>query len=59
MVYQYLLISGEKMLMLAELKGSVFWVFLRYGITVPNLILVGYVRQILGRGGQKAPLATS
>ena len=29
----------------------IFWVFFRLGIIVPSFITVGYVRQILGRGG--------
>ena len=43
-----------KMLMSAELKGCatwyIFWIFFRWGITVPSFIISGYVSQILGRG---------
>ena len=32
-----------------------FWIFLRQGIAVPNFIIVGYVRHILGRGAFLPP----
>ena len=55
LIQQNLLISSEKMLMSAGLKGCVtwfifFWVFFRWGTSVPSFIILGYVWQILGRG---------
>ena len=43
------------MLMSADLKGYVTWFiyfgsFFMQGLSVPSLIIVGYVSQILGRG---------
>ena len=29
----------------------IFWIFFRQGVTMPSFIIVGYVWQILGRGG--------
>ena len=33
----------------------IFWIFFRYGITVPSFIIVGFVWRILGRGVKKVP----
>ena len=54
LIYQNMLISGEKILMSAELKGCVtwlllFWIFFRHGISVPSFLIVGYVRQTLDK----------
>ena len=35
----------------------VFWIFFRQGITLPNFIMVGYVRQTLGEEGLFAPIS--
>ena len=56
LIKQNLLISGEKILISAELKRSViwfiyFWIFFGWDITVPSFFIVGYVWQILERGG--------
>ena len=60
LIKQNLLISGEKILIAAELKRSVtwfiyFWIFFGWDITVPSFFIVGYVWQILGRGGFLPP----
>ena len=52
LIKQKLLIFREKMLMSAELEGCFtwfiyFWIILRWGITVPSFISLGYVWQIL------------
>ena len=52
------------MVMSAELKGCVtwfinFWIFFRWGITVPSFIIVGYVWQISGRGPFCPPSSVS
>ena len=49
-----MLISNEKRLLLAELKGCVafityFCIFFRSGMTISSFILLRYVQQILGR----------
>ena len=33
----------------------IFWIFFRSGITVPSIIYVGYVWQILGKGDLSPP----
>ena len=55
LIKQKLLIFREKMLMSAELEGCFtwfiyFWIILRWGITVPSFISLGYVWQILEKG---------
>ena len=54
LIQQNLLISDEKRLLSAELKGCVafityFCIFFRSGITMSSFILLRYVQQILGR----------
>ena len=36
-----------------------FWIFFKWGISVPSFIIVGYVWQILGRGISPHPWAAS
>ena len=60
LIYQNMLISGEKILMSAELKRCVtwllfFWIFFRHGISVWSFIIVGYVRQTLDKGAFLGP----
>ena len=54
------MISGDKMLVPAELKGMsrdlyIFGIFFRQGTTVTSFIIIGYVWQILRRGGLFGP----
>ena len=34
----------------------IFWILFGWGITVPSFIVVGYVWQVLGRGGLNPPI---
>ena len=59
LIYQNLLISSQKMLMSAEIRGVsldwyIFWTFFRQGITVPSFIIVGCVTDFRKKGGEGA-----
>ena len=45
-----LLISNKKAQGVCFMIFEIFWIFFASGITVPRLIIVGYVKQIVGTG---------